>query len=110
MQLLVPLGTYVAWNEIIDGFNRGRGFTMAGGFIPFAETKVSREASNDPRSSLEERYGDHPGFVRRVREVVMQQVAQRWLLQEDADRLVKQAEESTVLLDSGVRVRQNRPV
>jgi hypothetical protein len=27
-------------------------------------------------------------------------VAQGWLLQEDADRLVKQAEESTVLLDS----------
>jgi hypothetical protein len=33
--------------------------------------------------------------------LVIQQVAQGWLLQEDADRLVKQAEVSTVLLDSG---------
>jgi hypothetical protein len=101
VQLLVPIGTYIAWNEIIDGFNRGKGFTLAGGFIPFAKTKESRVASKDPRLSLEERYGDPAGFVRRVREVVIQQVAQGWLLQEDGDRLVKQAEESTVLLDSG---------
>jgi hypothetical protein len=97
----LPPEVSAAWNEIIDGFNRGRGFTLAVGFIPFAKTRESRVASKDPRLSLEERYGDHAGFVRRVREVVIQQVAQGWLLQEDADRLVKQAEESTVLLDSG---------
>jgi hypothetical protein len=55
-------------------------------------------ATNDPRPSLEERYGDHAGFVRRVREVAAEQVVQGWLLEEDAVRLVNQADASTVLL------------
>jgi hypothetical protein len=92
VQLLVPLGTYLGWNEIIASFNHGKDFALPGGFIPFTNTRKARVVANDPRLSLEERYGDHGGFVRCVRRAAIEQVAQGWLLQEDAARLVKQAE------------------
>jgi hypothetical protein len=31
--------------------------------IPFAKTNEERTANNDPRPSLQERYGDHAGYV-----------------------------------------------
>jgi hypothetical protein len=99
VQLLVPLGTYTGWNEIVAGFNRGAGFCMSGGFIPFAKTRAERVANGDPRTSLEERYGDHVGFVQCVRRVVAEQVEQGWLLPEDAAHLIEQAEKSNVLVD-----------
>ncbi len=99
VQLLVPLGTYIAWNEITSGFNQGRGFTLAGGFIPFAKTRAERHVNNDPRPSLTKRYGNHDGFVQRVRQVAKEQVEQGWLLPEDAERLIVQAEQSDVLIN-----------
>ena len=38
----------------------------AGGMVPFAITKAQRIANNDPRLSLEERYGTHDGYVAAV--------------------------------------------
>lgn len=43
------------------------------------------------------RYGDHAGFVARVRAVASEQVAAGWLLPADADHIVAQAEPSDVL-------------
>ena len=37
----------------------------AGGYVAFAETKEARIATNDPRLSLEERYGTHDDYVAR---------------------------------------------
>ena len=34
--------------------------------VPFARTQAERMASGDPRLSLEERYGDHEGYVNAV--------------------------------------------
>jgi hypothetical protein len=34
--------------------------------VPFAITKAQRLAANDPRPSLEERYGTHDGYVAAV--------------------------------------------
>jgi hypothetical protein len=54
-------------------------------------------ASGDPRRSLEERYGSHDGYVSAVKGAAKTLVAERFLLQEDADRYVKEAEASAVL-------------
>jgi hypothetical protein len=93
----VPLGTYTGWNLVPDGFYKGHIRTNAGSFIPFARTKAERLASGDPRPSLEERYGTHDGYVARVRAAAERLVRGRYLLQDDADRLVAEAQASKVL-------------
>jgi hypothetical protein len=97
VQLQVPLGTYLGWNEAVGGFEAGLGCGFAGGYIPFARTRAEREAAKDPRPSLEERYGDHAGFVARVRDAVRRQAEAGWLLADDAARLIEEAEHSDVL-------------
>ena len=92
-----PLGSYLGWNVTASGYLKGRGCGFAGGFIPFARTKAERLASGDPRPSLEERYGSHERYVAKVRDAARQLVEQRFLLREDADNLVRQAELSGVL-------------
>ena len=54
-------------------------------------------ASGDPRLSLEERYKTHKGDVDAVKAAAAKAVAARFLLREDADRLIAQAEASNVL-------------
>jgi len=97
VQLQVPLGTYLGWNETTSGFEAGRGCGFVGGYVPFARTRAERLAAHDPRPSLEERYGDHAGFVARVREAAARQAAAGWLLPDDAARLVEDAQRSDVL-------------
>lgn len=92
-----PLGTYLGWNVFAQGFYKGHNCGLVGGFVPFARTKAERVAAGDPRSSLEERYGNHDGYVAAVRAAAARQVRDRFLLQEDADRLIAQAEASDVL-------------
>jgi hypothetical protein len=97
VQLQVPLGTYLGWNVATRGFGRGGGCGFEGGFVPFARTRAEREGRGDPRPSLEERYGDHAGFLRRVREAVERQQAEGWLLPDDAAAILSQAAGSDVL-------------
>jgi len=89
----VPLGTYLGWNATAAGFFKGQpcGGGLTGGYIPFAKSKAERLASNDPRLSLEERYGTQAGYGCLVRKVADRQVSRRFLRREDADRLVKEA-------------------
>lgn len=95
--LEAPLGTYTGWAPIAKGFFKGRIQPLGGGYIPFAKTKAQRLAAGDPRPSLEERYGTHDGYVARVKAAAARQVAERFLLKDDADRLVAEAEKSSVL-------------
>jgi hypothetical protein len=92
-----PLGTYLGWNIVAAGFHQGKICNYAAGMIPFARTKAERTANNDPRLSLEERYRDHAGYVESVKAVAAKAVAQGFLLQPDADKLVSQAAASNVL-------------
>jgi Alpha/beta hydrolase domain len=95
----VPLGTYTGWNVIASGFDKGKICLLNGSFIPFAKTKAERTASGDPRRSLEERYGNYDAYVERVREAAEKAVAERFLLREDADRLIAEAAASGVLVE-----------
>jgi hypothetical protein len=92
-----PLGTYLGWNVVAEGFHKGKICNYAGGMIPFAATRANRLANGDPRLSLEERYKTHEGYVEAVRTAAARAVAERFLLQDDADKLVEQAAASNVL-------------
>ncbi|MEQ1595711.1 MAG: alpha/beta hydrolase domain-containing protein [Casimicrobium sp.] len=95
-----PLGTYLGWNITAGGarpFHEGQICNYVGGMVPFAKTKADRVAANDSRLSLEERYTDHAGYVNAVRKAAANAVAQRFLLQADADALIAQADASNVL-------------
>jgi hypothetical protein len=101
--LSAPLGTYTGWNVTTSGLYKGQlcgssfGSSPIGGFIPFAKTKAERTASGDPRLSLEERYGNHAGYVRAVKTAAEKLVRDGYLLQEDATTMISQAEQSAVL-------------
>ena len=77
---------------------RGRDLCgLTGSFFPFAKTRAERSANGDARRSLEERYGDHAGFVRAVEDAVTSAVERRHLLPEDGRVMIGIAEESDVL-------------
>jgi len=92
-----PLGTYTGWNIVAKGFYKDTADSQEGSFIPFVKTKAEREASADPRLSLEERYGTHEKYVAAVRAAAAKMVRERFLLQEDADRLIAEADRSNIL-------------
>jgi hypothetical protein len=95
-----PLGTYLGWNITAGGdtpFHKDQICNYVGGMIPFARTAAERKANDDPRPSLEERYGSHDGYVDRVAKAAARAVAEGFLLPEDAAALVKAAAASAVL-------------
>jgi len=95
-----PLGTYLGWNVTAGGarpFHAGKLCSYAGGMVPFARTKAEREANKDVRLSLEERYGNHAGYVEAVRAAARKAVDAGFLLESDAQTLIKQASASKVL-------------
>jgi hypothetical protein len=95
--LQAPLATYAGWNPFRPGLFGEQLCTRQGSYIPFARTRAERLGIGDPRLSLEERYGTHEGYVAAVRAAAQRRVAERFLLSEDAARLIRQAEASVVL-------------
>jgi hypothetical protein len=92
-----PIGTNVPWNYRAAGFGEGDLCDLSGSFFAFATTKAQRIASGDPRLSLQERYGDHQGYVDAVTEAAEDLVADRLLLSADADSIIAAAQASNVL-------------
>jgi hypothetical protein len=92
----VPLGTYTGWNVRKAGFSEGDSCDLIGAFIPFFRTKAERIAAGDPRPSLEERYPTHEAYVQKVRAAAKGLVADRFLLPQDADLIVSQAEAAAI--------------
>ena len=97
VDIAVPVGTNTGWNLYPAG-PRGRDVCgLTGSFFAFAKTREERLASGDSRRSLEERYGDHAGFVDAVTRATEDSVAQRTLLAEDAEIIIRMAEDSDIL-------------
>jgi hypothetical protein len=94
--LQVPLGTYTGWNVATDGFFKGNSCGYLGGYIPFARTRAERLASGDPRRSIEERYPTAEVYTGLVRAAAETLVRERYLLPEDAQRLVQEAAASNL--------------
>ena len=65
--------------------------------IPFARTKAERKSSGDPRKSLEERYKDHDGYVKAVAKAARKLQKDGFLVEEDVQNFVNEAQASDVL-------------
>jgi hypothetical protein len=94
--LTVPIATYTGWNlrhesagnpDLIIGVTGG----LAGWTLPFPATRADREASGDPRLSIEERYASRDDYLRQVRDAAHSLVAEGYLLAEDVEGVVEQA-------------------
>ncbi len=89
-QVAVPLGTHTGWN--VYRAQPGELADRDGSFIAFAGTKAEREAADDPRPSLEERYGGRDAYIARVKAAAVALAAERLLLPDDAAAFVTAAE------------------
>ena len=98
----VPLATHLGWNRRhtdIGGEGQtlstggASGGTLRGSSIPFAATRSEREASGDPRPSIEERYESRRAFLEQIEAAARQLVADGYLLEQDVQPLLSQAAE-----------------
>jgi hypothetical protein len=90
--IAVPLGTHTGWNVYRDQPDELA--DRDGSFIAFARTRAEREVEDDPRPSLEERYGSRDAYAAQVKAAAAALVAERLLLPDDAERLVGAAKAS----------------
>ena len=95
--IAVPLATYTGWN--VYRAAPGELCDRDGSRITFATSRAEREAADDPRPSLEERYASREGYVAKVREAAMALVAERLLLPMDAEAFVAAAKNSAEFAD-----------
>ena len=109
--ITVPLATHTGWNvrhEDIGGGGQvlstggASGGTLRGSGIPFPATQAEREASGDPRRSIEERYASRDQYLELIKAATEELIDQRYLLREDLESIVDQAAEHYDLLASRV--------
>jgi hypothetical protein len=92
--LAAPLATHAGWSLRASGYGEGDLFAIQGSVIPFAQTEAERLRTDDPRPSVEARYGLRDAWAARVAEAVDRLVADRLLLAADGDRLTAAARKS----------------
>ena len=88
-EIAVPLGAHTGWNlRHVSIGGEAQRLVFAGATIPFARTRREREASGDPRASIEERYRSRDDYLERVRQAGRALVAQRYMLEGDVELAV----------------------
>ncbi len=92
----VPLGTYTGWNLRPRGLAQGELSGLLGSFMPFAKTRAERKKNRDPRLSIEERYKSQADYVQQVSRAVRNLVEERFLLPEDAERIIAAATKAII--------------
>lgn len=91
-----PTGTYTGWNLQPAGLAKDELSGLLGSYIPFAKTEAERRKLRDPRPSLQSRYKDKSDYVRQVSRTARILVEERYLLYEDAERVISEAAKSTI--------------
>jgi hypothetical protein len=84
-----PLGTHGGLNQ-----PHNRGCMLVGAYTPFGRSKAQREAANDARPSLAERYRNRDDYVDRIRVASRRLMQEGFLLPEDAAVIVEAAASS----------------
>jgi hypothetical protein len=101
----VPLATYTGWNvRHPDIGGPGQTLSLLGSTLPFPATRAEREASGDPRPSIEERYASKEDYLRQVQQAAEALVGQGYLLAEDLPTVTDQASQRYDLFQSRVSV------
>jgi hypothetical protein len=96
-EIEAPVGTHTGWSLRKAGLAEGEMYSLTGSFIPFTRTKQEREATGDPRLSIEERYGSHADYVKAISHAVENLLALGFILKEDAERYFNAANERNPL-------------
>ena len=92
-EVAVPVATYTGWNlRRRDVGAEDQLVSLAGSYLPFPRTRAEKQATGDPRLSLEERYGSFATYKRLLAERCERMVKQCYLLAEDAARILNAAE------------------
>jgi len=92
----VPIATYTGWNMRPRGLAEGELAGLLGSFIPFARTKTQRRITGDPRLAIAGRYKNRDDYVRQISRAARLLVDQRYLLPEDAERMIAEAKKRRV--------------
>jgi hypothetical protein len=88
----VPLATYTGWNvRHADIGGPGQTLSLLGSTMPFPATRAERQATGDPRLSIEERYPSREDYLHRVKQAAEALVQQGYLLAEDLPTVAEQA-------------------
>jgi hypothetical protein len=88
----VPLATTTGWNFRDPSVGNSQDiYQLLGSYVPFARTRVARQANADPRLSLEERYRGVDDYLQRIRSSAMDLIRRRYLLAEDLDSILERA-------------------
>jgi hypothetical protein len=95
-QIEAPLGTYTGWNLRPRGSAEGELAGLLGSYVAFPRTRAERRRSGDPRPSLEERYKDRNDYVERFGRAARLLVEQRYLLPEDAERMINETKKRRI--------------
>ncbi len=91
-EVAVPLATYTPWSYRAEEIGApGELADFRGSFLPFAATRDERQASGDPRPSLEERYRSREEYVGRYTAAALELVEGRYLLAEDLPEMIAHA-------------------
>jgi hypothetical protein len=88
----VPAATTTGW--ALRGAQAGAAGELCyldGMALPFARTAAEREAAQDPRPSLAERYQDRNGFLGRIRDAARELSRRGFYLEEDVEKTVRRA-------------------
>jgi Alpha/beta hydrolase domain len=92
-----PIATTTGWALRAAATGGNDGCEANGQYIPFQTTKAQRQAIGDPRKSLEERYKNHAGYVKEVAKAAQKLQQDGFLLADDVQRYIDEAEASNVL-------------
>lgn len=91
-EIAVPLATHTGWTLRHPDIGGAQQLLMfAGGTIPFAADQAVRNATDDPRPSIAERYASKDDYLQRVRQAAEELVKACYLLGEDIDVCLAQA-------------------
>jgi len=94
-EVAVPLATYSGWGLRANAGDEG--CDAAGQMIAFQPTKSAREATGDPRPSIQERYPNQESYVAKIEAAAEELRRQRLLLDEDVQRYLENAKKSSVV-------------
>ena len=89
-----PVATLTGWNTRTAEFGGDDLCDLLGSTIPLPKTRAAADVAGDPRPSLEELYGDRDGYIAKVTAAAKALEADRLLLPEDVEMLVREAGQS----------------
>jgi hypothetical protein len=88
----VPLATYTGWNFRHPAIGQPTELLpLTGSYIPFPVTRAAREATRDPRFSIEERYGSRARYQALVTDRAANLIQEGYLLSQDLGAVVDRA-------------------